>query len=88
MSLTYGVGGATSALGVVGLCELRRRSTDIVKKLTDEPDLLFTGDGEAFNVRITYYTHIRLKLMERYRSDNSWKRSHHMLGQTLGSPYA
>ncbi len=48
MSLSYGAGGATAALGVVGLC-----TSQIIFSRGDangHTDLLFTGDGEAFNV--------------------------------------
>ena len=49
MSVSYGAGGATAALGVVGLCESIILFSDFIAN--EFADLLFTGDGEAFNVR-------------------------------------
>ncbi len=51
MSLYYPAGGATAALGVIGLCQscLGNMSPDF--KLTCCADMLFNGEGEAFNVR-------------------------------------
>jgi hypothetical protein len=61
MSVKYGVGGAATALAVVGTCKsspcpifFRRREWQQQQRLTDDDDadMLFTGDGEAFNVRL------------------------------------
>jgi len=58
MSLYYPAGGATAALGVVGLCEFAillhwsatQVDTPTNRRLTD---MLFNGEGEQFNVRGT-----------------------------------
>lgn len=49
MSLTYAAGGGTAALTVVGLC-MRSPFCHSYAQRLQEADLLFTGDGEAFNV--------------------------------------
>lgn len=53
MSLAYPAGGATAALGVVGLCKIclvpTFRGSVANYHLTD---LLFHGEGETFNVRL------------------------------------
>ncbi|KAK4696500.1 hypothetical protein P7C71_g1429, partial [Lecanoromycetidae sp. Uapishka_2] len=49
MSYSYGSYGATAALGVVGLCTSCAHSC-IEVIANGGADLLFTGDGEAFNV--------------------------------------
>ena len=55
MSLIYPAGGATAALGVVGLCKSIPCSTPNSSNLAyDGPlDMLFNGEGEKFNVRHT-----------------------------------
>ena len=53
MSLAYGAGGTTAALAVVGLCTPSVCSNP-VRRITDgDLDMLFTGDGEAFNVGLS-----------------------------------
>lgn len=48
MSLSYGLGGTTAALTVVGLCmNSYQLPPDCINPWLD---LLFTGDGEAFDV--------------------------------------
>lgn len=48
MSLVYGAYGGITALGVVGLCTMSAPRPDVQR--SQATDLLFTGDGEAFNV--------------------------------------
>ena len=48
MSLVYGAYGGITALGVVGLCTNSTPRPDVQR--SQATDLLFTGDGEAFNV--------------------------------------
>lgn len=50
MSLTYGFGGATAALGVVGACKFNDAPRYRGSRIDVRIDMLFTGDGEAFNV--------------------------------------
>ncbi len=56
MALTYAAGGATAGLAVVGLCGLYGYDVDC-EGLTHFADLLFNGEGEAFNVRPLLKSH-------------------------------
>ena len=69
MSVSYGAGGATAALGVVGLCESIIPSFEIIAN--EFADLLFTGDGEAFNVRKCRPFWVWVLIGMSGRSDNS-----------------
>lgn len=60
MSLTYYAGGATTALTVVGLCELDPKKQIWKTEANGAPDMLFTGDGEAFNVSYPRGQHIEV----------------------------
>ena len=51
MSLIYPAGGATAALGVVGLWYDQPLLPDLCRMLITILDLLFNGEGERFNVR-------------------------------------
>ncbi len=54
MSLTYGFYGGATALTVVGLC-MNDLPGCYRFSLTHKLDLLFTGDGEAFNASTLRY---------------------------------
>ena len=49
MGLGYVLGGASTALAVIGACKMQDGL--LVQKKLMPADMLFTGDGEAFNVR-------------------------------------
>lgn len=80
MSLYYGLGGATTSLAVIGACELFLDGSEERWRTDYLADMLFTGDGEAFNVR-SQDLFIPPHHLIRSRSDNSSKKYHHMPGQ-------
>lgn len=63
MSLSYGLGGTTAALTVVGLCMNPSQLPPRIY-INQRLDLLFTGDGEAFNVGYDPHEKIRAQLIE------------------------
>jgi hypothetical protein len=79
MSLRYGLGGATTALTVVGACKMSDAGLTIWTDLN--ADMLFTGDGEAFNVRSMLGDSARMIIDVRNRSDNFLKTYHRTPGQ-------
>jgi hypothetical protein len=80
MSLRYSLGGATTALAVVGACKIKE---GFPSAETDNLlDMLFTGDGEAFNVRSEPRNCGRRYINNKHRLDNSSKMYRRMHGQT------
>jgi hypothetical protein len=80
MSLRYSLGSATTALAVVGACKIKESfpGAETDKLL----DMLFTGDGEAFNVRPEPRNCGRRYINNTHRLANSSKMYRRMHGRT------
>ena len=77
--LYYPMGGAVSALTVIGLCMCVEKLC--LPQANTLIDMLFNGEGEDFNVRIYQFALLRALTTETSRLDNFSSMSHRTRGQ-------